>query len=63
MLLSFFVDATIFLEFYYFFFILYGYTVMAKNIGTHGKYDQRRLWKWIFIVTPFDLLFKKITKI
>ncbi len=35
---------------------------MAKNIGTLGKYDQRRLWKWICIVNPFDLLFKKITK-
>ncbi len=21
----------------------YYYTVMAKNIGTHGKYDQKRL--------------------
>ncbi len=31
------------------------YTVMAKN--SHGKYDQRRLWKWICIVNPFDLLF------
>ncbi len=34
------------------------YTVMAKNIGTLGKYDQRRLWKLIFIVNPFDLLLK-----
>ncbi len=34
-------------------------TVMAKNIGTLGKYDQRRLWKLICIVNPFDLLFKK----
>ncbi len=32
---------------------------MAKNIGTLGKYDQRRLWKFICIVNPFDLLFKK----
>ncbi len=24
-------------------YVLYGYTVMAKNIGTLGKYDQRRL--------------------
>ncbi len=32
---------------------------MAKNIGTLGKYDQRRLWKLICIVNPFDLLFKK----
>ncbi len=39
------------------------YTVMAKNIGTIGKYDQRRLWKLICIVNPFDLLFKKFTKI
>ncbi len=31
------------------------YTVMAKNIGTIGKYDQRRLWKWICIVNPFDI--------
>ncbi len=35
------------------------YTVMAKNIGTLGKYDQRRLWKCICIVNPFDLSFKK----
>ncbi len=33
---------------------------MAKNIGTLGKYDQRRLWKLICIVNPFDLLLKKI---
>ncbi len=33
------------------------YTVMAKNIGTlDHKYDQRRLWKLICIVNPFDLL-------
>ncbi len=31
------------------------YTVMAKNIGTLGKYDQRSLWKFICIVNPFDL--------
>ncbi len=30
---------------------------MAKNIGTLGKYDQRRLWKLIWIVNSFDLLF------
>ncbi len=30
---------------------------MAKNIGTLGKYDQRRLWKLICIVNPFDLFF------
>ncbi len=30
---------------------------MAKNIGTLGKYDQKRLWKFICIVNPFDLLF------
>ncbi len=35
---------------------------MAKNIGTLGKYDQRRLWKLICIVNPFDLLFKKSYK-
>ncbi len=32
-------------------------TVMAKNIGTLGKIDQRRLCKLICIVNPFDLLF------
>ncbi len=31
---------------------------MAKNIGTLDKYDQRRLWKLICIVNPFDHLFK-----
>ncbi len=30
---------------------------MAKNIGTLGKIDQRRLCKLICIVNPFDLLF------
>ncbi len=35
------------------------FTVIAKNIGTLCKYYQRRLWKWICIVTPFDLLLKK----
>ncbi len=30
---------------------------MAKHIGNLGKYDQRRLWKLICIVNPFDLLF------
>ncbi len=39
------------------------YIYMAKNIDTLGKYDQRRLWKLICIVNPFDLLFKKIFKI
>ncbi len=29
---------------------------MAKNIGTPGKYDQRKLWQLIYIVNPFDLL-------
>ncbi len=38
------------------------YTVMAKNIVNLGKYDQKRLWKCICIVNPFDLLLKKITK-
>ncbi len=33
---------------------------MAKNIGTLGKYDQRKLWKLICIVNPF---IKKCTKI
>ncbi len=36
-------------------------TVMAKNVGTLGEYDQRRLWKWICIVNL--LFFLKITKI
>ncbi len=35
---------------------------MAKNIGTLGKYDKRRLWKLICIVNPFDLLLKKSQK-
>ncbi len=35
------------------------HTVMAKNIGTVGKYNQRKLWKLICIVNPFDLLLKK----
>ncbi len=39
------------------------HTVTAKNIGTLGKYYQRRLWKCICIVNPFYLLFKKCTKI
>ncbi len=37
-------------------FVLF-FTVMARNIGTFGKYDQRRLWKLICIVNPFDLIF------
>ncbi len=44
-------------------YIHYIYRVMAKNIGTLGKYDQRRLWKLICIVNTFDLLFKKFAKI
>ncbi len=56
---------TVCLTFYLLFVLVIGmiviviklYTVMAKNIGTLGKYDQRRLWKWICIVNPFDLLF------
>ncbi len=36
---------------------------MDENIGTLGKYDQRRLWKLIYIVNPFDILLKKITKV
>ncbi len=31
------------------------HTVMAINIGTVGKYNQRKLWKLICIVNPFDL--------
>ncbi len=38
------------------------YTVMAKNIGTLGKYEQRQLWKWICIVYPFYLSLKKFTQ-
>ncbi len=34
----------------------------STNIGTLGKYDQRRLWKKICIVYPFYLSFKKFTK-
>ncbi len=30
---------------------------MAKNIGNPGKYDQRKLWKLIYIVNPLDHLF------
>ncbi len=44
------------------FIYIYIYTVRSKNIGKYGqfgKYDQRRLWKLICIVNPFDLLFKK----
>ncbi len=41
---------------------IYIYTVMVKNIGTLGKYGQRRLWKWICIVNPFDNLFNKKKK-
>ncbi len=39
------------------------HTVVVRIIGTLGKYNQRRLWKLICIVNPFDRLFKKITKI
>ncbi len=46
----------------YIYIYIYIYTVMAKNIGTLGKYDQRRLWKWICIVNPFELLLKKSQK-
>ncbi len=35
---------------------------MAKNIGTLGKYNQRRLWKWICIVNYLYLLFKQSQK-
>ncbi len=38
-------------------FLFIMYTVMAKNIGTLCEYDQRRLWRLIFIVNPFDTLF------
>ncbi len=46
----------------YIYIYIYIYTVMAKNIGTLGKYDQRRMQKLICIVNPFDLLFKTFTK-
>ncbi len=36
-------------------------TVVVRIIGTLGKY-QRRLWKLICIVNPFDLLFKNSQK-
>ncbi len=35
---------------------------MAKNIGTLGKYDQRRLWKLFCIDNPFDFYLKKYQK-
>ncbi len=35
---------------------IYVYIVVVRIIGTLGKY-QRRLWKLICIVNPFDLLF------
>ncbi len=35
---------------------------MAKNISTLGKYDQRKLWKFICIVNPSDLLLKNSHK-
>ncbi len=38
------------------------YTVPSTNIGTLGKYEQRRLWKLICIVYLFYLSFKKFTK-
>ncbi len=36
--------------------------MVKKNIGTLGKYDQRRLWKLIFIVNNCLLLLKKSQK-
>ncbi len=35
------------------------YTVMAQNISTLDKYDQRRLWKFICNVNPFNLFYHK----
>ncbi len=35
---------------------------MVKNIGMLRKYDQRRLWKLICIVNPFDQFFFNHTK-
>ncbi len=31
---------------------------MVRIIGTHGKYDQRSLWKFICIVNPFNAAFR-----
>ncbi len=39
------------------------HTVMAKFIGTLCKYDQRRLWKFISIIYPFDIFLQILTKI
>ncbi len=36
---------------------------MAKNISTLGKYDQRRVWKLIWLVNHFDILLTKFTEI
>ncbi len=33
------------------------YTHMVRIVGTLGNYDQRRLWKKMCIVNPFDLFF------
>ncbi len=38
-------------------------TVMAKNIGTLCKFDQKRLWKLICIVSPFDLFLSQKSNI
>ncbi len=40
----------------YVYIYIYIYKIMAKNIGTLGKYDQRRLLKLICNVNPFELL-------
>ncbi len=32
---------------------------MVRIVSILGKYDQRRLWKWICVVNPFDILFLK----
>ncbi len=40
----------LFYAYIYIYIYIYTHTVMAKNIDTLGKYDQRRLWKLICIV-------------
>ncbi len=46
----------IYTAYIYIYIYIYMY-VVVRIIGTLGKYDQRRLWKFICIVNPFDLLF------
>ncbi len=48
--------------YFYIIIIFYNYllahAVVVRIIGTLGNYDQRRLWKLICIVNPFDLLLR-----